>query len=163
MIPKIFMLALLCISCLPDCLQADSRSWLFVSLLRDQQIVAYERDAKSGQLTRRSVTNFPAEPGVLCVSRDRKTLFVAFRSTGQLASFRIEPESGRLAPISTVVGGDDPAYLEVDRTGRFFVTAYYVANKVTVHPIASDGAIGKAPLQTCPTAKNTHGILLGGH
>lgn len=141
-------------------IEAEAGQWLFASLLEEKQIVTFERDAESGELTRRLVTDCPAEPACMAVSPDRRTLFVSFRSTGQLASFRIDPGSGRLTPLSVVEGGEDPAYLLPDRTGRFLLSAYYQANKVAVHALDSDGAISAEPLQTIPTAEHAHGIAI---
>ena len=66
----------------------------------------------------------PAEPACLAVSPNRKTLFASFRSTGELASFRIDAKTGRLTLLNAVAGGDDPAYLLADQTGRELLAAY---------------------------------------
>lgn len=139
---------------------AEERSWLFVSLLEEKKIVTFQRDSESGELTRRGETICPAEPAFLSVSPDSKTLFASFRSSGELASFRIDASNGRLTPISVVQGGDDPAYLLPDRTGRFLLSAYYLANKVTVHKLGRHGSIGSEALQTIPTADKAHGFVL---
>lgn len=134
-------------------------SLLFTSLLEDKVIVAYARDFETGALTLQSKIESPAEPGFMAVSPDRRTLFVAFRSSGELASYRIQ-SSGALTLISKVPGGEDPCYLEVDKAGRFLLAAYYVANKVTVHALSADGEISGQPLQSIETAKNAHAITL---
>ncbi len=155
------MAAAIYLSCsLCTAVQAESGSWLFVSLLNDRKIVTFERNLESGELTRRGETICPAEPAILCTAPDRKTLFVSFRSSGQLASFRIDPANGRLVPVSVVEGGADPAYLLPDRTGRFLITAYYQANKVTVHSLELDGSINQTPLQTVLTGEKAHGIAM---
>ncbi len=142
--------------------QADPRahSWLFVSLLRERKIVTFERNPQTGELVRRCETVCPAEPAILSVSPDRKTLFASFRSSGELASFAIHPETGELDRLSVVDGGADPAYLLADRQGRYLLTAYYVANKVTLHALGENGAIRPKPLQTIPTAEKAHGIAI---
>ena len=137
---------------------SGNSDWLFVSLLKEQVIVAFQRDVSSGKLLRRATTSCPAEPGVLAISPDRQTLFVAFRSSGELTSFRIDHETGQLKNLGVVAGGDDPAYLDVSADGRFLLTAYYIANKVTIHKIKAGGVLSTAPLQTVPTAKNAHAI-----
>lgn len=139
---------------------AEAASLLFVSLLREKQIVTFQRDVDSGSLVRRLSTFCPAEPACMSVSGDRKTLFVSFRSSGQLASYRIDPNGRRLQMLSVVSGGEDPAYLLPDRTGRFLLSAYYAANKVCVHAISADGKLSQQPLQTVPTAEKAHGIAL---
>lgn len=134
-------------------------SFLFTSLLEDKTIVTYTRDMETGVLTLQAKTECPAEPGFLAVSPDRRTLFVAFRSSGELASYRIHA-SGTLNLIGSVPGGEDPCYLEIDKAGRFLLSAYYVANKVTVHELSADGKISEQPLQAINTARNAHAITL---
>jgi 6-phosphogluconolactonase len=95
----------------------------------------------------------------MSVSSDRKILYVSYRSTGELASFRIEGASGKLSKLSKVPGGADPAFLQPNELGTYLISAYYVANKVTVHRLAKDGAIGKL-VQTIPTAEHAHGVGL---
>ena len=142
------------------CPTVEAGSLLFVSLLREKQIVTFQRDVESGKLMRGLSTYCPAEPACMSTSRDRKTLFVSFRSSGQLASYRLDPNGRRLKMLSVVTGGEDPAYLLPDRTGRFLLSAYYAANKVCVHEIAADGKLSKRPLQTVLTAEKAHGIAL---
>lgn len=139
---------------------SSSNSWLFVSLLQEKTIVTFQRDPKTGELSRRGETECPAEPAFLSVSPDSKTLFASFRSSGELASFRIDPTKGSLQAISVVKGGDDPAYLLSDNRGRFLLSAYYLANKVTVHRLRDDGSISDSPLQTISTAQRAHGLVL---
>jgi 6-phosphogluconolactonase len=134
--------------------------WLFVTLLEKKQIVTFERHPQTGMLMRRGVTDCPAEPACMAAAPDRRTLFVSFRSTGELASFRIDPTSGRMSLLSVASGGDDPAYLLPDQTGRFLFSAYYQSNKVCVHELTPGGAIGPEALQTIPTAEKAHGVAL---
>jgi len=156
-IQKLLLVAFVVLSMVSE---TQAKSWLFVSLLREKQIITFERDAKTGELTRRGTTNCSAEPAFQSVSPDSTTLYVSYRSTGELANFRIDKDNGSLTPISVADGGDDPAYLLPDRTGRYLLSAYYLANKVTVHKIGKDGTISKQALQTIPTADKAHGFVL---
>ena len=135
-------------------------SWLYVSLLKQKQIVAFERDRESGRLTKSMTTDCPAEPAAMGFSPNRRCLYVSFRSTGQLAAYKIDQSTGKLSLLNVVDGGDDPAYLQVDRTGTFLLTAYYASNKVCVHRLSDDGTISEAPVQTVPTAEKAHGIAI---
>ncbi len=139
---------------------AVAQDWLFVTLLQKKQIVTFERHSESGTLTRLGTTNCPAEPACMAASPDRRTLFVSFRSTGELASFRIDQTDGSLKLLSVASGGDDPAYLLPDRTGWFLLSAYYQSNKVCVHTLTPDGEISPKPLQTVSTAEKAHGVSL---
>lgn len=139
---------------------AETASWLFASLQGDRKIAVYQRNTTSGQLSLRQESTCPAEPGVLCISPDKRTLFVSLKSTGQLASFRFDHETQKLNLRNTVDGGDDPAYLLLDHSGRYLLCAYYVADKVTVHEVQPNGQIANQPLQTMQTADKAHGIVL---
>ena len=152
-----FILALLAGGFVSD---AAAKDWLFVTLFEQKQIVTFERHPESGMLTRLGTTDCPAEPACMAASPDRLTLFVSFRSTGQLASFQIDQTNGGLKLLSVASGGDDPAYLLPDRTGRFLLSAYYQSNKVCVHALTPDGEIGPETLQTIPTAEKAHGVVL---
>ncbi len=58
------------------------------------------------------------------------------------------------------MGGEDPAFLVTDRSGKFLLTAYYVSDNVTVHRVASDGRLSDVPVQSVATADNAHGIAI---
>lgn len=137
-----------------------AESYVFVSLLRQQKIVTFRRDAESGVLERCHATDCPAEPAFMAASNDGRILFVSLRSSGQLATFRVNPENGHLSLINVVAGGDDPAFLTTDHSGKFLLTAYYVSNKVTIHRVESDGRLSEGPLQTVATGANAHGIAI---
>lgn len=144
----------------PSLAHAETASWLFASLLREKKVLTYMRMPVSGKLVRLDEISTPAEPAQMNVSPDRRTLFVSFRSTGQLASFRINPANGRLTALSVVAGGEDPAFLQPDSSGRFLISAYYVSNKVTVHRLDKQGRISRQPLQTISTAEKAHGVAI---
>src|SRR5205085_5666150 len=96
----------------------------------------------TGKLTHRSDCKIEdGEPGALTVDPQKRFLLAAIRSTGKLASFRIDPSTGRLRHVNTVPAGPDPAHLSTDRSGRYLFTAYYVDAKVTVHEIGKAGML----------------------
>lgn len=133
---------------------------VYVSVAGDKKIAVYGLDPKQGKLTHRSDTALNGEPGALTVDPARRFLFAALRSTGELASFKIDPLTGKLTHINTVPAGADPAHISTDHTGRYLLTAYYVANKVTVHAVGKDGKLSERPLQSFTTAEKAHAIVL---
>ncbi len=141
----------------PETLAA--KTFTYVSLDGENRIAIYEVDESDGTLTKGAEISLAGAPGALCVSPSREFMFASVRSLGQLASFRVDPATGGLSLRSVVPAGDDPAFVATDRSGRFLLTAYYVAAKVTVHAINSDGSLGQLPLQTVPTADKAHAIL----
>jgi 6-phosphogluconolactonase len=137
---------------------ASAGSYIYVTLLEERQIVTFEQDPESGELTRLRSIDTPAEPACMAVSADRDTLFVSLRSSGELASYHIDADTGELTLLSVVTGGADPAYLLPDASGRYLITAYYESNCVTVHALKADGAIEPEVLQVVPTAEKAHGL-----
>jgi len=139
---------------------ARAGTFLFVSVAAEKRIAVYRLDPETGKLTHRSDCKIEdGEPGALAVDPARRFLLAAIRSTGKLASFRIDPATGRLMHLNTVPAGADPAYLSTDRGGRYLLTAYYVAAKVTVHALGEEGRLGDEPLQTLPTADKAHAVV----
>ncbi|MGV2337829.1 MAG UNVERIFIED_CONTAM: lactonase family protein [Planctomycetaceae bacterium] len=133
--------------------------WVYCSAATDQSLDLLYLDTATGRLSKQYRVATPGEPGALTISPDRRFLFASMRSTGRLCSFRIDPGTGRPDPISVVEAGADPAQISVDHTGRFLLTAFYVAAKVTVHSIGPNGELSQQPLQTIDTAKNAHAIV----
>jgi 6-phosphogluconolactonase len=129
-----------------------------VSLAAERRIAVYTIDAQGGLVHRADMAT-GGEPGALAVDPTSSFLFASIRSTGYLASYRIDGLTGKLSYVSTVPAGDDPAYVSTDRKGQFLFTAYYVAAKVTVHAIADDGVLSQKPLQTIETAEKAHAIV----
>jgi 6-phosphogluconolactonase len=139
---------------------ARTDTFLYVSVAAEKRIAVFRLDADTGRLTHQGDAKVEAgEPGALAVDPEKRFLLAAIRSTGKLASFRIDPATGRLTPVNTVPAGPDPAHIATDRTGRYLLTAYYVAAKVTVHTLDNDGMLSEQPLQSIPTADKAHAIV----
>ncbi len=132
---------------------------VYVSVAAEKRIATYRPDGDTGRLTHRGDVKVAGEPGALAVDPRRRFLFASFRPEGKLAAFRIDPSSGTLTHLNTVPAGPDPAHLSTDRTGRYLLAAYYVAAKVTVHAIGTDGRLSARPLQSLPTADKAHAIV----
>jgi 6-phosphogluconolactonase len=132
---------------------------VYVSVAGEKRIDVYNIDA-SGGLTKAGAIATAGEPGALITDPKRRFLFSAFRSTGELAAFRIDSTTGKLTHINNVPAGADPAHISVDKTGRLLLTAYYVAGQVTVHAIADDGSLSQKPKQTVKTKEKAHAVVL---
>ena len=81
------------------------------------------------------------------------------QSDTAVATYRIDPGSGGLAPVGEVdLDGCHPCYLATDRRGRFLLAAYYSDGLVTVHPIGSDGAACGPPADRRETERYAHWV-----
>ena len=133
--------------------------FVYCSVADERSIHLLSFDAESGRAAKQDSIRTPGEPAALTSSADGRYLFASMRDTGQLCSFGIEPATGRLTLISTVEAGADPAQITLDRTGRYLFAAYYVAAKVSVHRVESDGRISERPVQEIPTAEKAHAVV----
>lgn len=140
-------------------LQPVSPLRVYCSAATEQSLDLLYLERSTGKLSKQYRLATPGEPAALAVSPNRRFLFASMRSTGRLCSYRIDAVTGRPDLISVVEAGADPAQISVDHTGRYLLTAYYVAAKITVHGIGSDGTISQQPLQSIDTAKNAHAIV----
>lgn len=137
----------------------EPRSYtIFVSLAGEERIAVFDYRDGDETLQRRSETKVGGRPGCLTFRSDGRVLFAALRQTGKLASFSVDPDSQRLTLLSTADVEADPAYVRLDRTERWLLSAYYAAGRVMVHAVSADGRIGPEPVQVVPTAKNAHAI-----
>jgi 6-phosphogluconolactonase len=139
-------------------LSADT--FVYVSMAPEQKIQVYRLDPKDGKLTAVETVSVAATPGCLSVDPSKKFLFASLRSNSTLGSFQIDPSSGKLKPLATAALGknENAAFVGTDRTGRWLLSASYMAGKVVVHRLKDDGSIESPAVQTIETAKTAHCI-----
>lgn len=140
--------------------ETEIASYLYLSEAEEMQIATFRRAEDSGELMLSHYTPTKGEPGPLTVNPKGNLLIASMRSTGALASFRLDPGTGKLTPLSLVPAGADPAYVKIDQTGRWLLAAYYQAGKVTVHKLSDDGIISPNAHQSIPTDEKAHAIEL---
>ena len=137
-------------------------TFVYVSMAPEQKIQIYRLDSKSGSLT--TVDTFAVEgsPGSLGTDPKRQFLFASLRTTNSLASFRIDPATGKLTPISVAAlpKGENAAFVTTDRTGRWLLSASYNGGTAVVHRVKDDGTIEVPAVQTVSTAKTAHSVAI---
>jgi 6-phosphogluconolactonase len=143
---------------------AQPASLVYVGNAESNTVSVLRLDRRSGDLSpletvAMSGVTAPGPTSPMAVSPDKRRLFVAIRSEPYLvASFAIDPASGRLAHLGNAPLADAMAYIVTDRSGRYLLSASYGGNKVTVNPIGHDGIVGPVQ-QIVPTAPNAHCVL----
>lgn len=64
--------------------------------------------------------------------------------SGAVSAFAINRQTGRLTLLDQVSShGANPAYISLDKTGRFVLVANYTGGSVAVLPVGEDGRLGK--------------------
>jgi 6-phosphogluconolactonase len=140
-------------------LRADT--YVYVSMAPEQKIAVFRLNPKDETLTAVESIAVDGAPGALAVDPQKKFLFASLRTTSSLASFRIDADTGKLKPLSTVAlpKGENAAFVGTDRTGRWLISASYAAGKVVVHRVEDDGIVKTPAVQTVETAKTAHSFV----
>jgi 6-phosphogluconolactonase len=128
--------------------------FLYVSLAGDERIACYRIDER-GCLDPLGETRPGGAPGSLAADPAAGRLFAAIRTREELASFRIDAVTGALTEIGRVHSGN-AAFVGLDGTRRWLLSAYYQAGRMRVHRIGADGALDAQPVASVDTEKNAH-------
>jgi 6-phosphogluconolactonase len=106
----------------------------------------------SGALTMPQLAAETTSPSYLAIHPDARFVYAANevsrfggKDTGSVSAFAVEPTSGMLRPLNQQAsGGDGPAHLIVDKSGRNVLVANYGGGSVAVLPIGADGGLRPA-------------------
>src|SRR5262245_57539606 len=77
-------------------------TFVYVSMAPEEKIQVYRLEPDGGKLTRVEAIKVKGAPGALAVDPKKKFLLASLRTTSTLASFRIDPSTGKLKLLSTV-------------------------------------------------------------
>ena len=136
----------------------QAASVVYVSNADSQEISVLALDGATGALTPIETVPVGGTVMPLALSPDKRVLYAALRSQPfRVASFAIDPASGRLTQRGEASLADSMANIDVDRSGRWLFAASYGGNKITVNAIGQDGTVG-AVQQLVATAPNAHAI-----
>jgi 6-phosphogluconolactonase len=137
---------------------AGAATYVYVSNADSREIFVMRMDMQNGDLLLLDRVTVAGTVMPMVVSPDKKHLYAALRSQPYaVASFAIDPATGKLTALKSGELADSMANLDIDRSGRYLLAASYGGNKVTVNPINADGTVG-APKQIMATQPNAHAI-----
>ena len=132
----------------------DSSRLVYVGTYADDSkgIYAYRFDAITGKLTALGLAADSPNASFLAPAPDGHTLYAVNeisnfngRPTGSVSAFAVDLATGKLSPLNRVSSrAEGPAYITLDRTGRYALVANYPIGSVAVLPILENGMLGKA-------------------
>jgi len=132
---------------------ADSQDISVIELKPDGSLALLETTRVPG----------PSTPGPslpLAISPDRQRLIAGIRSEPFAAvTFDIDRQTGRLELVGSGPLFDSMAYLSIDHTGRYLLSASYGGSRVAVNQIGTDGIVAPAQ-QVIATAPKAHAIIV---
>ena len=139
----------------------QSNLYVYVSIAGENKISIFKMSSDTAALAPHGEVTVYSPPSILTVHPTRDVLYAAIRATGDIISFRVDRSTGQLELMDTrVTGWEDPAYLEIDKTGNFLIIPYYVPGKVTVYPLRDDGTLQSEPSETHSTGEHAHGVTI---
>jgi 6-phosphogluconolactonase len=139
---------------LPSTAQAK-QDLLYVGTYTDhgsRGIYAYHLDPANGKLTSLGLAAASDNPSFLAITPRARFLYAAnevnsFQDhpTGAVSAFALKPGTIQLSALNEVSSGSPgPAYLTLDRTGKYVLVANYPHGSVAVFPVLKDGRLGEA-------------------
>ncbi len=135
--------------------------YVYVSIAGENKISIFKMSLETAALTPHGEVTVYSAPSVLTVHPTRDVLYAAIHATGDIINFRLDRSTGQLELMDTTVTGlEDPAYLEIDKTGDFLIIPYYVPGKVTVYPLRDNGTLQNEPSDTHSTGEHAHGVAI---
>lgn len=115
-------------------------------------IYIYRMNPATGELTHFKTVKGVVNPSFLAIAKNRRYLYAVNEVTefegkpgGAVSAFQINSNDGDLRFLNQEASqGGAPCHLFVDATDRSVLVANYVGGNVSVLPIDSNGALGKA-------------------
>ncbi|MDE0313744.1 MAG: lactonase family protein [Candidatus Poribacteria bacterium] len=134
------------------------QSHLYLSIAGENRIAIYTFDVSDGAIEFQEDVNVSGSPGPLTLSPCGNYLYAGLRSSREISTFRIDEKSKQLTLLKTISLDADTCYIATDKTGKYLLSAYYGAGKVTVHAIGDDKTAQDELIQTVETAPHAHYI-----
>jgi 6-phosphogluconolactonase len=130
------------------------------------EIQVFALDPTSAALDLQSTTPSGSSTSFSALHPSGRLLYTAQNRTDALSAFAIDQRDAGLTllnqvPVSGIQGAAEagPAYVEVDRTGGFLLSANYRGHNVMVHRLLPDGRIG-ALVESRSDGLHAHSIRL---
>jgi 6-phosphogluconolactonase len=102
-------------------------------------------DDETGRLTRPDFLTAARNPGFFAIDPDGRHLYACNEDNrGEVSAYRLEASTGALTLLnSRSSAGLGPAYISLDRSGRFALVANYGSGTIAVIAINPDGSLGR--------------------
>jgi len=114
-------------------------------------IYLFKMDDETGEISAAGTGGISTNPSFLALHPTRNLLFAVGETrdfnaakSGSLASFEIDPASGKLKELNRVASsGGSPCHIVTDKAGKHLLVANYHGGNVATVPIGGDGMLGE--------------------
>lgn len=111
-----------------------------------EAVYVYELDTETGKLTKVASSSDVINPGYITVSNDGKYVYASSDAKtpnyGTVSSFAFDADKKSLTFLNQQkTGGENPVYVNVDKSGKWLVNATYNQATISVFPLLDNGKI----------------------
>ncbi|WP_312082425.1 lactonase family protein [Epilithonimonas hominis] len=111
-----------------------------------EAVYVYELANKTGKLTKVASSSDVINPGYITVSSDGKYIYASSDAKtpnyGTVSSFAFDAEKKSLTFLNQQkTGGENPVYVNVDKSGKWLINATYNQATISVFPLLENGKI----------------------
>lgn len=139
---------------------AIDRQALYVACRGGEQVLLYEIDPQTGQLTETQRTDLPGPVGPIALTDDGKNLYAALNNPPRILPLQRDTATGKLTALDPTPAPAFPTYLDIDATTRHALAASYGQGIVFSMPLNDDRTVADKPLQITKTQKTAHACLI---
>ena len=110
-----------------------------------EAVYVYELDTETGKLTKVASSSDVINPGYITVSNDGKYVYAssdAKMPNGTVSAFAFDADKKSLTFLNQQkTGGENPVYVNVDKSGKWLINATYNIPTISVFPLLENGKI----------------------
>ncbi len=111
-----------------------------------EAVYVYELDTETGKLTKVTSSSDVINPGYITVSNDGKYVYASSDAKtpnyGTVSSFAFDLDKKSLTFLNQQkTGGENPVYVNVDKTGKWLINVTYNQPTISVFPLLENGKI----------------------
>ena len=110
-----------------------------------EAVYVYELDNETGKLTKVTSSSDVINPGYITISPDGKYVYAssdAKMPSGTVSAFAFDASKKTLTFLNQQkTGGENPVYVNVDKSGKWLINATYNIPTISVFPILENGKI----------------------
>jgi 6-phosphogluconolactonase len=132
---------------------AGQKYWIFVGTYTgkgSEGIYSYRFDPDTGEISLSGLAAPTENPSFLAADPQSRFLYsvneldaLNGKPTGGVSSFQIDRTTGKLTFLQQVASlGTAPAFVSLDKSGRYVLVANYDSGNVSVFPVGQDGKFG---------------------
>lgn len=138
----------------------------YVACADERKIVALQLSPKTGDVQVLQEVSVPGAEGPsvtsmpLALHPAKHFLYAGVRApTFPVASFAIDPSSGKLHFRTSGHLADNTVFMKIDRSGQFLMAASYSGSTLSLHRLEREGVVCSPPLMHWETSPQPHSIM----